>query len=448
MGIISLLDLGVAGVARSSLYKPLAEKDEDTISKIYVSATRFFRRIAMIFLMYVIVLMFIYPLTVNKNFGFFYTVTLIGAVCISSFAQYYFGIVNNILLTADQKEYLSNVICVLTLILNTIACAIIIRLGASIQIVKLSTSLIYIIRPLFLMWYVRKNYRINNMITYNEEPIKQKWNGMAVHFSYYVLEATDNIVLTVFSTLTNVSIYSVYNIVIIGVKNLIASMSKGFTSLMGDMIAKKESEKLQSFFSYVEWFYHTGTTLIFGCTGILLVPFIQVYTDGVHDANYIQPLFSFLITLANAIHTLRSPYNMIIQAAGHYKQTQNNYVIATILNIIISITTVKIWGLIGVSIGTLIAMSYQTVWMSWYNSQNIINWPFKYFSKQCGVDFLTVIVASLATFRIPLLSVTYIAWFIQAVEVFIVWSAIAFIINWIFYKDKLTTALAMIKRRL
>lgn len=33
-----------------------------------------------------------------------------------------------------------------------------------------------------------------------------------------------------------------------------------------------------------------------------------------------------------------------------------------ILNIVISIATVKILGLIGVSIGTLIAMTYQTVY--------------------------------------------------------------------------------------
>lgn len=41
---------------------------------------------------------------------------------------------------------------------------------------------------------------------------------MAQHFASYVLNGTDNIVLTMFSTLGNVSIYSVYNVVIIGVK--------------------------------------------------------------------------------------------------------------------------------------------------------------------------------------------------------------------------------------
>ena len=447
LGVITLLDLGVGAVVQSSLYKPLANKDGTTVSKVFVSANRFFKRLALMLLIYVVVLMAVYPLIVNKNFGFFYTVALIGSICISSFAQYYFGIVNSLLLTADQKGYIQYTAQIVAIIINTVACAILIKLGCTIQIVKLTTSLIFLCRPLFLNWYVQRHYEIDRKITYDEEPIKQKWNGMAQHFASYVLGGTDNIVLTLFSTLVNVSIYSVYNIVIIGVKNALLSMTNGFQSLIGEMLAKKETEKLNNFFGYVEWFLHTGTTLVFGCTGVLLVSFVKVYTNGIDDADYIQPLFALLITIANAGHCLRLPYNIMILAAGHYKQTQSNYIIAMILNIVISIATVKIWGLIGVAIGTLIAMFYQTVWMAWYDSKNIINWPFKKFLKQCVVDVITVIIASLATFKIPLLSISYHAWFIQAVEVFTVWCIIVMAINLIFYKDRLSAAFTKIKGR-
>lgn len=448
LGVITLLDLGVGAVVQSSLYKPLANKDGTTVSKIFVSANRFFKRLALMLLIYVVVLMTVYPLIVNKNFGFFYTVTLIGSICISSFAQYYFGIVNSLLLTADQKGYIQYTAQIVAIIINTVACAILIKLGCTIQIVKLTTSLIFLCRPLFLNWYVQRHYEIDRKITYDEEPIKQKWNGMAQHFASYVLGGTDNIVLTLFSTLANVSIYSVYNIVIIGVKNALLSMTNGFQSLIGEMLAKKETEKLNNFFGYVEWFLHTGTTLVFGCTGVLLVSFVKVYTNGIDDADYIQPMFAILITIANAGHCLRLPYNIMILAAGHYKQTQSNYIIAMVLNIVISIATVKLWGLIGVAIGTLIAMFYQTVWMAWYDSKNIINWPFKTFLKQCGVDAITVIIASLATFKIPLLSVSYHAWFIQAIEVFAIWCVIVLIINLIFYKDKLSATFAKISGKL
>ncbi|WP_302338064.1 lipopolysaccharide biosynthesis protein [uncultured Ruminococcus sp.] len=447
LGVITLLDLGVGAVVQSALYKPLTEKDTDMISKIYVSANKFFRRLAEILLVYVVLLMIFYPLIVNKSFGHMYTALLIAAICISSFAQYYFGIVNSLLLNADQRGYIQYTAQIITLILNTIACYIVIKLGASIQIVKLTTSLIFLIRPFFLVLYVKKHYSINRKITYTEEPIKQKWNGMAQHFASYVLSGTDNIVLTLFSTLANVSIYSVYNIVIIGVKNALLSMTNGFQSLIGEMLAKKETEKLNNFFGYVEWILHTGTTLIFGCTGVLLVNFVRVYTNGINDADYIQPLFAVLITVANAGHCLRLPYNILILAAGHYKQTQSNYIVAMILNIVISIATVKIWGLIGVSIGTLVAMAYQTVWMARYDSKNIICWPFKNFLKQCGVDVITVLIASLVTFKIPMLSVSYISWFLLALEIFAIWLVIAVLANIVFYRERVSSMFKRIKGR-
>ena len=183
LGVITLLDLGVGAVVQSSLYKPLAENDKDSISKIYVSASKFFKRLAMMLLGYVVILLIVYPLIVNQNFDYWYTATLIGAICISSFAQYYFGIVNSLLLSAHQKGYIQYTAQIITIILNTIACAVLINLGGSIQMVKLTTSLIYLIRPLFLVWYVKKHYDIDRKITYEEEPIKQKWNGMAQHFA-------------------------------------------------------------------------------------------------------------------------------------------------------------------------------------------------------------------------------------------------------------------------
>lgn len=154
--------------------------------------------------------MIIYPYIANQNFGFIYTATLIAAISISSFAQYYFGIVNSLLLNADQRGYIQYNAQTVTIILNTIVCAIMISMNGTIQVVKLVTSIIYLARPIILQIYVNNHYKINWKIKYTQEPIKQKWNGVAQHVASVVLDGTDTIVLTVFSTLSNVSIYSVY----------------------------------------------------------------------------------------------------------------------------------------------------------------------------------------------------------------------------------------------
>lgn len=437
LSVIAFLELGVGAVVQSSLYKPLAEKDNQQISKVMVSANKFFQRLACILLVYVISLMIIYPFIANQNFGFIYTATLIAAISISSFAQYYFGIVNSLLLNADQRGYIQYNAQTVTIILNTIVCAIMISMDGTIQIVKLVTSLIYLARPIILQIYVNNHYTINWKIKYTQEPIKQKWNGVAQHVASVVLDGTDTIVLTVFSTLSNVSIYSVYFLVVKGVKTLFLSVTNGIQALIGELWAKQELDQLKSFFGWIEWLIHTGTTYVFSCTAALIVPFIQVYTLGIRDANYIQPTFAILLTLANAMHCLRLPYNIMVLAAGHYKQTQRNYIVAAILNIAVSVLTVKIWGLIGVTIGTLVAMTYQTIWLAIYDSRHFIYWPLKKVIRQFLVDIISSFLIISFGSHIVLKDITYFNWFFMAIKVAIVALFVAFCLNSLFYRSKM-----------
>lgn len=437
LGVISFLELGVGAVVQSALYKPLAEKNQEDVSKIISSANKFFTRLGQILLIYVIALVIFYPQFAGKNFGFIYTASLIVTISISSFAQYFFGIVNRLLLTADQRGYIQYNAQTLAVVCNTAACFILIRVGCSIQIVKLTTSLIYLLQPFLIYLYVRHHYSIDRKIKYIKEPIPQKWNGIAQHVAAVILDGTDTIVLTLFATLSDVSIYSVYFLVVKGVKQLFMSMTNGITSLIGELWAKQEIKELNKTFSWTEWVIHTGTTFVFGLTANLIVPFVRVYTLGIHDANYIQPLFAALIVAANAGHCLRLPYNIIILAAGHYKQTQNNYIIAAILNIVVSVVTVKAWGLIGVAIGTLVAMGYQTVWMAVYDSRNLIKWPLRNFAKQIFVDGLTVIISFFATRMIVMPEATYIEWVFLAVKTAIIWIVIVGVLNMVFYREKM-----------
>ncbi len=434
LSVITFLELGVGSVVQSNLYKPLANNDYEGVSKIVASAQKFFHRLALILLCYVIILIIFYPLFVDQDFDWLYTAVLIAAMSISSFAQYYFGITNRLLLSADQHGYIQYTAQAVTLILNTVACVILIEVGAGIHLVRLATSVIYLIRPLFLRWYVDRHYSIDRKIKYEGEPIKQKWNGIAQHVASIVLDQTDTIVLTIFSTLANVSIYSVYYMVVYGVKRLFLSMTNGIQSLLGELLAKHETDTLKVTFSWFEWLLHTGVVLVFGCTGVLIVPFISVYTSGITDANYIQPVFAILIVLANAGHCLRLPYNVMIIAAGHYKQTQSNYIIAAALNIIISVITVIQWGLVGVAIGTLVAMAFQTVWMAIYNSKNFIPGAIKSFIKQLCVDALTAFLGIIATSWLSMRSTDVISWIILAIEVVLIWLLIVLVINLIFYR--------------
>lgn len=437
LSMITFLELGVGAVVQSSLYKPLAEHDDVTASQIYKSAGKFFRVLGTILLAYVIVLVFIYPKFVKENFSPLYSAILIIAMSISSFSQYYFGLVNQLLVTADQKGYIQYTAQALTLLLSTISSYVLVKNGFSIHVVMFTTSFIYLLRPIFLRLYINKHYNIDRKITYTEEPIKQKWNGIAQHVAAVVLDNTDIVVLTVMSSLANVSVYYVYNLVVFGIKTLFMTLTNGIQSLLGEIWARNNVEELRKTFDWTEWVINTGTTLVFGCTSILLVPFIKVYTNGVNDANYIVPVFASFITLANAMHCLRLPYHIMIKATGYYKQTQRSYTIAAIINVIISVVAVHKLGLVGVAVGTLIAMLYQTVWMAVYNSKHFIYWPFKHFVKHIIVDGLTVVIGVLLTCRIHLSNISYLSWAVMALEVFVIWCIVVCVVNLIFYPDKI-----------
>ncbi len=437
LGVISFLELGVGAVVQSSLYKPLAEGDKQQVSRVMVSADRFFRRLAQILLGYVLLLVTVYPLIANQSFGYLYTATLIAAISISSFSQYYFGIVNSLLLNADQRGYIQYNAQTITVVLNTVVCVFMIKLGGSVQLVKLTTSLIYLARPLALRIYVNRRYQIDWKIQYDGEPIQQKWNGVAQHIAAVVLDGTDTIVLTLLSTLSNVSIYSVYFMVIKGVKTLFLSMTNGIQSLLGELWARQELEELRKTFGWTEWCIHTGTTFVFSCTAALIVPFVRVYTAGINDANYIQPAFAILLTLANAMHCLRLPYNIMVLAAGHYKQTQKNYIVAATINIVLSVLTVKAWGLIGVAIGTFAAMAYQTVWLAIYDSKHFVSWPMKSVIKQFAVDGITAVFIVVISGILTMHSVTYLSWIMLAIVTALLAVIITAFLNFIVYKEKM-----------
>ena len=105
LSLITFLEMGVGAVIQSSLYEPLAKKNQLEISEIIVSGGAFFKKIAQALLVYVIILVIFFPIISNTSsqFDWFFTATLIVSISISSFAQYYFGIIDRLLLAADQK---------------------------------------------------------------------------------------------------------------------------------------------------------------------------------------------------------------------------------------------------------------------------------------------------------------------------------------------------------
>lgn len=446
LGYITLLESGFGPVVKSILYKPIAEKNKKEIKNILKSSEIFFRRIAMIFIIYIVGLSLLYPLLVKNDFDYIYTFSLIIIISISTFAQYYFGMTYQLYLQAKQKTYIVSLIQILSYILSIIIVIIIAIIGGTIQVLKLVSGIIFVLRPLLLNLYVKKKYNIKFGDTKDNYKIKNKLDGLVQHIAYVIHNNTDIAILTLFGTLVDVSIYSIYNMVISGIKSVIDAFSNGISASFGDMIARNEDENLNNKFGVYETIYLFIITIIYSCTLSLTIPFVELYTRGISDAEYIRPSFSVLIIISSLIFAIRSPYNELTKAAGHFKETRKGALIEAISNIVISIAMVKRYGIIGVALGTVVAMTIRTLDLVIHANKEILHRSISITLKKILLLAFLVVISSIIHNYVPVLkNTTYLNWICNAIICLSVTSIITVIFNLIFYKRDLLKILSILK---
>lgn len=391
LSVISFLDLGVGSVVQVGLYGPLAHGDNKKLSEVYAASVKYFNVIAKILLGYVVVLCFYYSAVKETNFSPLYNVSLILALSISSLAQYFFGINNTLLLNADQKIYIVTTLNIITTIINAFAVIVCIRMSMPIQVVKLASSMIFLMKPFFMSVYVKKNYKIEKIKNPPRNVLKNKWSGMIQHITTALANSIDYLIMTLFADMRMISVYTVYVLPLNSIKQLIDSLTNSYKSFFGNLLVNDKKELLNAEFRKFELLFHFFIVTIFVTLSRVLVPFVLWYTRETNDVNYVNTAFCVCILLAYAFYCLRIPYTTIIFAAGHFKETQLYCIIEIIINITISIGLYFINGIVGIAVGTFISAGYRMIASAYYLRRNIIQRSFRIFIKQIMVDVIAVI---------------------------------------------------------
>lgn len=436
LNFIILLEAGFGPVIKSILFKPIADKDKSTIEKILKSSEKIFKTIAIIFIVYIILLCIALTGVYEKEFDRMLTISLIIIISISTFSEYFFGMTYGLYLQAEQKSYIVFIIKIFSFIINTIVVFILIKCGANIQTVKLATALIYVIRPVLQNIYVKKKYKINLKKVDSDYKIPQKWDGLAQHIAYIVHSNTDVAILTAFGNLAEISVYSVYSMIATKLSRVVQSFSGGIDALFGDMIAKNEKENLNKSFNIYEGLYFTLITIVYACTLLLIVPFMEIYTKGINDANYIRPVFACFIIIAEFIVIIRQPYDDLVKVAGCFKETRIGAWVEAVSNIVISIILVHKLGIIGLAIGTMVAMFIRTIEIMCYASKHILQRSVWQVFKNVIVIAFEIVVISIIMNFIPEFEVySYGTWVLKGVCVFGVSSAVVLSVNLFVHKN-------------
>ena len=434
LAYITLLESGFGPVVTAALYKPIANKDNKIIANILKFSERFFRKISYIFLAYIVILSIIYPLIISSSFDYLFTMSLVIIIAISTFAEYYFGMAFRLYLQANQKTYIISIIQIITYLLSMSLMILFIKLNLGIHLVKAIGAIAFTLRPLLQNIYVKKKYNINLNESDSNFNLVNKWDGLAQHIASVIHRNTDVTLLTFFSTLKEVSVYSVYSLIVTGVKSLIVPISNSFEAGFGDMIAKGEIDNLNKKFKIYEILYYSIVVLIFSSALILIIPFIKLYTSGVTDTNYINYTFAVLIVLAEYVCCLRLPYISITYAGGYFKETRKGAWIEAFSNIIISLLLIKKYNLIGVAIGTLFAMTYRAIEFMIFSSKVILKRPYWHFIKMIlYVVFLTTIIIFINNY-ISFKVYNYFDWIKYATITVSISSLIIIIFDLIFFK--------------
>ena len=394
---ITLLEAGVGSVFRASLFTPIKNNDLRSISGIINEQKRFYRSIGLVFIIYIVVLCLVFPAIIRSNFDQTFIIVLILILSVGTFLEYFISLPYQSLIIADQKIRVINNLSSIVIVCNIISTIILVRFGASIIVLKLSTCLIALSKPIVYVIYTKNHYKLDKRIVPDKKALKQRWNGMVHHFAFYVHRNTDVILLSIFVGTSLVSVYSVYLAVAMGIEKIITSVSGGIGASIGNMLAEAKKDVIDKTIDVFEFVQISLTTILYTITALLLMPFIKLYTAKMNDENYIEPVFGYLLLIAEAIYCVRCIYSTISMNGNKFKETQIGAVFESVVNLVVSLVLLMVFQsnsgkLLAVVIGTICGMTVRLIFEVVFLKNNLVFRQPARFIKTIIINFVVSLI--------------------------------------------------------
>lgn len=436
LSFISLLEGGLGAVVLAELYKPIEDKDDRRINSILTSCQNFFRQLTTVFIIYTIFLGCVYGFLLHEKFTFSFVCSLTFILSFTTLVQYLFSIKYKILLQAQQKIYIVNIITASTVLLSFIITVVLINIFPSIHAIKMGAAIVFLLQPIVFSHFSEKKYKEKSCKeNHGKYDISNRWDGFAQNLAHFVNLNADIVVITIFLTLGDVSVYSVYMLPITALRSVIGSLTNSYQSALGKYYVQGEYEVLRSRFNKFDEINTMITVAMFSTCIILIEPFVSLYTNGITDANYYQPLFAIIIILANMIFCIREPYRFLVLATGKFRETNVGAILEALINLTVSVALIWKMGLVGVAIGTLIAIIYRFFYFAVYLKKHILlKYYCDYFSN--AIKMMIFVIINIGMSCMYKISVdNYMGFVIYGVIIFILEVLVAYVF---FIKIKLT----------
>jgi O-antigen/teichoic acid export membrane protein len=323
LSMLSLAELGVGTAITYSLYKPLVNEDHTTINLLMAFYKKAYRIISLvIFVLGLIAMLFLK--VIIKDYQSINNLYLIYFIFLVTTAYSYNFSYKRTIISADQKGYLlipfTTVSSLLVVIISIIE-LIIFKNYIAYLLIQFIDSLL---ENIFVNGYINKKYNYINSKVIEKLPkdeldkLIKNVKAMFMHtIGDYVLNSTDNIVISSFISISMVGLYSNYLLLISAINAFLMILFNSATASFGNLIAKESREKsLNTFriFNFMGFWIFGWATV---CFYTLLNPFISLW---IGKSFIIDQAIINVVLLNFYITGMRVPLSILKMAAGVYTQ--------------------------------------------------------------------------------------------------------------------------------
>ena len=369
LSILTLAELGIGTSLVYSLYKPLAENDNEKVKSLMQLYKRAYTIIGVVVLCAGSVLTpFIkYFVSEMPDINGIYIIYL---MFVANAGVSYFFIYRRELIIADQKRYIATkyrygfyfVLNIIQIVILLITHNYFLFLG--IQIVFTITENIAITQKSNKLYpYLAEK---NILPLEKSETAQIKKNVMAMMFHKIggiVVNGTDNLIIAKFINVIAVGIYSNYLLIVTAFKTIISLMFASITASLGNLNVEATDVKREETFNNI---FFIGS-MIFGIIAVCLFNLFNPFINWWLGADYLFDEATVLVIVINVYITfMRQPCLTTRNAMGLFWYDRYKPLVESVINIVASLILVQRIGVAGVLIGTIISTVSTCLWWEPY----------------------------------------------------------------------------------
>ena len=369
---MTLLEAGIGLATTQALYKPVAENDHGKSSSILSATNIFYAKTGVIYSVIVIALAVVYSFFIPTSIPPFVLFTLIILNALPALFSYFIQAKYRVLLEVDGRKYIITNSEMVLQLLSNVGKIIVLLFTESLVLIQLVYCLLALIQLGYIYIHAKRRYTWLDLRAKPDfEAISQRKSVLVHQISGMIFNNTDILLLSVLCDFKIVSVYTIYNIFFSQVQMFITTITSGISFALGQMFHTNR-EKFMKVYNVYETFYIMATFAIYTLMAVFLLPLIQIYTQGIDDANYTNVYLVFLFVLMNLLSNGKLPSNHVLEYSGKFKETRSHAIIEMIINIVVSVAAILIWGICGAIVGTICALLFRGAMMIYCANKKVL----------------------------------------------------------------------------